>query len=629
MKREWSLQLLAQSVYERFARTDSPDIYLKLCILINNETTREHSTNFKDILTNIAMKALSGELSYDDVLEPDSDENAVAAAEIISRLFQMGWINTDLLFRCAESIASNQFQQIRRIKIFYALIKPLAKKLSENSCDERFLYYLQMIRKRKTKATNSKSEIVCQELIDLLETVASFDERQFARDSIAETNRKKTMDLISTVMTDVDLDDIDGIFKKIMSLDIKDIDELNCLIETIIVSAMTDPDKVLNHAILASKLDKLKVQGKSGSTTPFKLPLINHCHQKFLSFSKGLIDPKLEREIVCFVRFIAELYKLEMLTLEFIFLCMDSFFRNEIQCTKNVDFIKIMITTIGPKLEIENNQSIDRYFEFFKNVVAQNGQSYRAKVYKELLELRGNKWTEPLPEPPVVEPAPVIELKSLVINIESLEHSIGLDSTAFDLKKHLTSAELCRIFIIELMNRSFPNFINISLYAKLFKELAGFSTVKKSGAKITFKECLSETFHSECYMSSPKRFLNDIETIAFQNYFIMAGELYRQNVFIEDDLSSWLLHKHISVVSLQNLTYLSSVVAPRIQSEGSNRLKTIYKLLEDTIHNLTMEMCYIMKEDIKELISSMQLLNQFRANNPGASGPTSPMTGKY
>lgn len=621
---------MAQSVYDRFARSESFEIFLKLCIVVNNETSRDNSTSFKDILTNIAMKTLSGELSYDDVIEPDSDESAVTAAEIISRLYQINWISMDHLFRCAESIASNKFQQIRRVKIFYALIKPLAKKLSENACDDRFLYYLQMIRKRKSKATNTKCEIVCQELIDLLEGVAAIDDSKITLEAVAETNRKKNIELISTVLSDVDLNDIDGILKKIISVDIKEIDELDCLVDTIIVSSMGDPDKVLNHAILASKLDGLKVQGKSGSTTPFKLKLIDQCHHKFLDYIRGPIETKFEKEVLCFVRFIAELYKLEMLTLEFIFLCMDMFFRNEAQCPRSADCIKIMITAIGSKIEAENKDMLNRYFEFFKITVGQNGHSYRSKVYKELIAYRENKWSEPLPEPPaLVQPSsPLIELKSLVINIDKLENSIGLDSTAYDLKQHLTSAELCKIFVTELMKRSFPNYIKISLYAKLFKELAGFITSKKSGAKITFNECLVEAFHYECYQSSPKRSLNEAEKIAFQSYFIMAGELYRQNVFLEEDLSSWLLHKHISVVTLPHLTYLSSVVAPRIQSEGSKRLKTIYGLLETTIHDSTMEMCYIMKDDLKDLISTLQFLKDYSVNNPEA-GSASPMIGKY
>lgn len=607
-RREWDVVKLAEKLFEKSIIEGDHATYARLGLSINDVIRSTCSMSFEDILRNIALRALNKELQHDNVVRHSSDKPATATAEFLSELYKIDWITNDDFFRCMELVASTNFETIRRIKILRSLIKPSVLKLMAIRVDDRFIFYTQQIRARSNTMTDSRSHLLCLELLEILETIAAMTNVASALPEF-ENAEKPNLGKISLAMGNIDFNDVDDCVMKINKMNIGTVEELKCLADIIVNRAVSNSDHVLNYAKLAAKFGDLSVQGKNGTTSSFKLVLINRCQHTFIdSFERG-IDPSQVPGAYCLVHFISELYNLKMMTQEFIQLCMDMFFHTDSNCMNTVVCINLMMRTIGAKLEAHNITIMNNYFSFFEFVVGKKENSYRSVVYEKLIELRRNKWTVPADLP-----KPVLS-NSLVIDIESLDDRLTRKNVAVDLRKHLTTSARIKKFVSVLLSRSFNDPKLISSCAKLFKELADVSATEP-GCEITFNEILTETLNFEFVFSNSKRTLDDNTRNSVASLIVLVGELYQQDIFADADLHSWILHKHINQVPLHHLTYFSSVIAPKIQAQGNPMLKTIFGLLETTIHEATIEMCFEIKNDLTELSNTLKYSNDFKLNNP-------------
>lgn len=82
----------------------------------------------------------------------------------------------------------------------------------------------------------------------------------------------------------------------------------------------------------------------------------------------------------------------------------------------------------------------------------------------------------------------------------------------------------------------------------------------------------------------------------------MVGELYKNDLYSDDDLDIWLCHKNLSsTVAVEILAHFSSLIAQKILNHGHDQTLLLLKFLEKSIQTLTIEACHSMKNDINEV----------------------------
>lgn len=607
---------LAEKLFEKSLRDGQHATYVGLSILINDGARAYGAKTFEDALITVAMRAFGRELSFDSVVQLDyEDVSATSTAEFLSELYKIGWLSNPNFFQCMEKVSNNEFETVRRIKILHALLKPSAIKLMKSSRDDRFYFYKQKIRARVSTLTDTKDHLVCKDLLKLLEDITSTDSNSQA---MPKDNK---FEQITSVVNSINFSNMKDCLDTIVALGIKDGEELTILVDVIITKAMTEPTHIVDYAKLTCKLDGFKFP--ENCKISFKLLLTSRCQNKLVECANNKIDPHHVSGTYLLVQFISELFKMGMIEKECIYFNLEMFFRNENNCQNIVYCINIMMRAVGQLLEKLNPPLIDHYFNFFEFIVNTSQlKSYRSLVYKKLIELRQNKWILPLlPVSNGVENKPEIKLekvvdkdeeeireleqeaqkahsRSIVINLESFEEN-NSELIVADLRKQLTTKDRVKMLIGTMLKKSFTEFNTIKNCATLLKKLASF--VANVEHEQTFKNILMEMLYSEFIVSNSKRNLNEAEMSCLTSLIFIVGELYLQDVLSEDEIYTWLLHKHLSNISVEYLATLSYMIAPKIQANGDKRLNTILNMLETNIDDGIRSMYMEINSKIGEL----------------------------
>ena len=626
----WNLMHLAANLFEKSIQdSDRLKKYVELGEFLDGATNSPNSKSFKDILRTIAIEALgrelARELSFEECASPGSEKTAESTAKFISELYNIGWVTKEVLLRCIIQIASENFEETCRVKIFLALLRPIDLKVLKSFGDDTFIFYLQTIRMRANKAAGDENSSLFIELTNLLESITCLNNTLI---KFKDVQRDTKLDLIPKTLSKMNIINLDECVNEIVVIGIKDIEELHYLAITFLRQATSKFDHVLSYATIASKLN-ISAHSKIGETQSFKALLAEHCQCRFDDIFKNQFVQEKPEEVKSIVAFMSELIKLEIIPLDLLPQLIEVLLQNDNSCSI-AKCIEILMKAVGPLIDTRNKTFLNRYFQFFQSIVCGNENSFRSKIYADLIELR-KTWTLPQAEQvkplneqlqeqnesqieipkikvelPTTSKTPAtteVEFKTIKLDFDVLEDSEEMDSIANQLKTYLTSRKLMKNFIETLLNRSTINHRQLSSINTLFKKLADVSALTRTGEVITFKECLVQTHNVQFVKYNSKQMLAAGEENEVAALVLMAGEMYRQEMFSDEDLVTWLMlvHKHIRQVPLHHLTYLSLIIQPRIQSDGGTHIKIIAGIFESSIHNKTMDLCSSIKNDITEL----------------------------
>lgn len=589
--RSWDLSKLAKSIFDKSIDHGDHAKFIKYSIFVDNEVQLSVKTPFKQILCRIAVNAFDEELLNPD---PINDKTAVSIAEFIREMFKIDWVTNSFIHRCISSLASDHFDSMRRVKILYALIKPpIAMKIRKVPYDDSLTFYAKKIRSKVISIKDFESHTLCMEVAAILEKIATQTDNRGESPLMNFQKPPTKIDMISSALSN--FNDFVDCANRIKTMNISEVEELNFLVDTIITQTMTNTEQVKNYSKLVYELkDVLK-----GTANSFKALLVAKCRGKFMSSFSNPVNAAQVQPVFALTHFVADLYKLDVVDEDFLKPCIDILFHNERLCPNTVFCISILFQSIGLKAEIKGKTTLSRYFTFFE-VVVNNENSYRSFIYGKLLELRKNNWV-------------VMEDKSkqtqLTINMNELGDRKVVEATVASLKQNLKTANQIKKFIEAMFNHLPTDHSKILNCAKLFKELAEMSPEPDA----TFSEILMRSLQFEFEKFSTKHNLNQSDKSSFASLIILAGELYREDIFSDEDLHTWLLARQVSQVSLEQLTHLSLIITNKIQSHGSKHLKTVLGILENVIHDVTIEICTEIKSNLSDLGQAIESMAQNKA----------------
>lgn len=650
--------------------------------------------------------------------ELDSNKSATSAALFISELYLLGWLTNRYFLQCMDWLSRDNFETLRYVEVMTALLDPATKKIKMEIRDDRFMFYLQLMR-AKQMTSNSRELWICSNLTQILEKIVAVSYNDLVIQPIGRnplptskpqpiSSDNEKLEEIVALVKNVDLNDLELAVRKIDWITIKDEKEVNSLAATLVQQAMLISNRAESYAQLTFMLSK-------SADVSFKKKLTNHCQQKLLDCFSNAIDKSQATSAYGLVQFIASLHSLDIINQDFIKICLDIFISKEKDCEHCVHCISIFMQSIGFKLEANTPETIAKIFKFFDHTVASEN-TFRANVYKKLIELRNNKWIattgqstiqpsikfEAKPnvqsinhvfaQPPVkpfshqinkphaqeqggflqsqwlgspliygainspvpvaatfrqsellvnqvhrkeshvdrseslaalvetVAPQPAPQMTSVVIDFEKLKYEDEIDAVAFDLKDNLTSIARITDFINALIRIPFKDHKQISTCAELLERLTSTTIKTKLGKEIKFSKSLLDTLNLEFVKSSGLQALDKNESDYFANVSILIAELYKRDIFSDDDLSTWLLNKHTKSIPVQHLSHLSAIVSPKIQASDNKHLKMILGIVEGSIQTETTEIFNRIQDDINSLFETVTYMKQFKENNPQTNG---------
>ena len=452
-----------------------------------------------------------------------------------------------------------------------------------------------------------------------------------------------------------------------MALKIEKHEELKHIVVLIMRDVQASKILIPKYAKLVFVLGYLTTFA-SGSSTTLKAEICETCCNSLMASIESNFTDSQREGIYSMIEFFSELYNLKIVEKSSFETVLKTLFSRETNCFYRVHCIDIIMRTIGPKNDKTDKEMLDKYFKFFQFAVEQNAISYRTKVYKALIDYKNSGWsvsnevssqlffndTKLVPLTPIrsqAMPQLVIRKSSSTENFDNniqnplqvlklLEvlHSHVEDSTspqegppiilsknpenstvinlsdpclaAQKLKNLLSTPTKVEIFVSSLIEQISINKSKVSVYALLFKELIDIS----DNFGVTFKETLNENVFKKFATFVSKQNLDEIATNSFGNVVTMVAELYKNEIFCDDDLSIWLQNKHVKKISIAHLTEISSIISMRILTNSDKVMGKLLKNLEDIIYSETLKDFSFISNDIRELQNLFETQNFQREN---------------
>jgi hypothetical protein len=455
------------------------------------------------------------------------------------------------------------------------------------------------------------------------------------------------------------LDDLKDCVAKMVALKIEKHDEIKHLVDLILKDIHTAKVLIPKYAKLVWVLDDMSSFASSDTTT-LKAQMSKTCQTSLItSINLNFNDSPIE-EVYSLMEFFVELYNLRVVQQSSIELILNTLFSRETSCFFSVHCIDIIMRKIGPKNDKNDKEMLDKYFKFFSYAIESNTVSYRTTVYKALIDFRNSGWvvSNEIPKQlffneikPIVMPLPLSSIAPISLpplekfdekpqsslqvlkRLEILHSPVECSSPAFDeppialtknpesstiinlndpklaaqkLKHLLSTAQKIEIFVTSLIDQISINKAKAPMYAALFKELIKFGE--------TFKETLNENVFKKFATFVSKQNLDESAMNSFGNVLTMVAELYKHDIFSDEDLSIWLQNKHAKRISIGHLTEISSIISMRIFIHGDEGMIKLLKNLEEIIFNETLKDFSFINKDINELRSLLECKQGMRDN---------------
>lgn len=185
---EWDWKKFAAELLSKSFTKKDLDTYIELGMLIADD-----SPHFKKILGDVALSALGIELGKEIGLNFDnqneSDFTATWTASFISSLYEKSCLTDFHVYKCMSLVATGDFSNVRRVKIFIALLRPAATKIKRNLMREVMEDYLRTVHLKAIEPMKSTDKWIYSELIDLLTSITSAPYQQDRAQPLIENSR--------------------------------------------------------------------------------------------------------------------------------------------------------------------------------------------------------------------------------------------------------------------------------------------------------------------------------------------------------------------------------------------------------------------------------------------------------
>lgn len=276
-----------------------------------------------------------------------------------------------------------------------------------------------------------KISLSLHEEVRLKETANAWKPKHMQYDpSLSEEERelRRLTESFRCVLNKLTPDNFDVLLQEVKSYKITKNEHLFSCISLIFEKAIAEPNYSVTYAQMCKELSTICVHGASGNQKQqFKNSLINQCQIEFeqahniksskdrsdlLDKEADLVkkeelrerledeDYKMRKRAVGTIRFIGELYKIDLLTIRIMHNCVTLLMDPRTMDEESLECLCKLLTTVGKKMETEEENSLENGLEkLFKTLHEIIGKKPNIKVssrikfmIQDVIDLRENRW---------------------------------------------------------------------------------------------------------------------------------------------------------------------------------------------------------------------------------------------
>ncbi|XP_035268427.1 eukaryotic translation initiation factor 4 gamma 1-like [Anguilla anguilla] len=183
--------------------------------------------------------------------------------------------------------------------------------------------------------------------------------------------------------------------KQVTELTIDTEERLRGIAAIVFEKAVSEPKFSAIYAQLCHSLKEMNVlsNGSPGVTLNFRLVLLNLCRVEFKKLDEGALTDKVNghcQRSLGNMRFIGELFKLEMMKDKVVHSCINNLLSN--QSEEALECLCCLLTTVGQNLD-NDKYLMDEYFYRVRRIIKEGRTSSRIRfLLQDVLDLRKNNW---------------------------------------------------------------------------------------------------------------------------------------------------------------------------------------------------------------------------------------------
>jgi hypothetical protein len=512
-------------------------------------------TSFKNAMMKIVDETFLSLPSFEIKSKHFKTTQVDVLVALIGELYNIDWINDDQLLKQLGKFFDEDFEDDQKLETLKSLLKTVSLKMIKNHAGSKCVNVCQMLNERRDNFDDIHQQLLYEEILDILDNIVTLSTSDTIEpNDVTQVKYDKLFNdpkAVEQLLRNLNPTNFKETANKLQSIRFKNDIELSDFVKTFIKA-------MLESSQMEQFFSKLAVKIQASN---FKEILINQLQHIFLdSFNNGSIVISKINETLRLVVFIGDLYNLDFIDSDCINLILDVLFGNEKSCNETADCINNLLITAGLKLEANNKDKMNRYYEFLKYVVElEKETTYRSKVYEDLLEMRlTEKKTK------VATKSEIPSAKCSVEDFKSIWRTISSDHEQIE-----TCAKNCKEISLKSREDS-TNFIGDSLI-----------------------EFLQNQFYDD----------------QNANQIMFIAELYKLELITDKALESWIKPNSIEKLPLEIVTKIINSISSRPNVNLNVKITALLMKLEEISADEIASVCAAIKDDIAEL---SELFNCFK-----------------
>uniref|UniRef100_A0A336LVE8 CSON005850 protein n=1 Tax=Culicoides sonorensis TaxID=179676 RepID=A0A336LVE8_CULSO len=284
-----------------------------------------------------------------------------------------------------------------------------------------------MMQNQKQQPDTIKISLSLHEDVKLKEAANAWKPKHLLNDNnLSEDERslRNLTDNFRCVLNKLTPENFSVLLKEVKQYHITKNDHLYACIQLIFEKAIAEPNFSVTYAEMCKQLSTICVNdGDGNSKQQFKKCLINQCQMEFENAHKiksskdrsDLLDKELDpvkkeelresleeedyrmrKRAVGTVRFIGELYKIDLLTIKIMHTCVQLLLDPRTMDEESLECLCKLLTTVGKKMENDTRDCLSKYFQQLQDIIGRKSElkiSSRIRfMIQDLIDLRHTRW---------------------------------------------------------------------------------------------------------------------------------------------------------------------------------------------------------------------------------------------
>jgi len=497
---------------------------------------------------------------------------------LIGEFYNMGFMKNQAFISCLEKLLNN-IGTDHQITLFHQLIKISFDKIIQNGITNVIKTLMDMLAKNLPTIVDPKDQnLAAWELYVTMKVLIY--RQQKAQLQCPVTYFKL---FLSNLMND------EAIVMKLEELKFRysyKKEQIAEIVEFFLLTAISSFQTAI-YVKLADELHAIK------SATDENFTFQKHMEFKLHDVIKNVlndIDNEIKMiELFKLTSFVGDLFVGNAASIYLVLCILEMLLEKEIESKKIVDCIKILLQKVGYKIDMESIMILDKFFLFFKQVIKCD-KGYRRIVYKELDDLRNNKWNR-------------MENDR---NLEVIEELFGkLTHANFIQISFLICGILSKNFeLIELFIKLIWKFILMNpecvlLYAKLSSAISNYNEAFRSTLMLFMKQ-RNETFKIIC--CEPK--IPDDAKIKLSSVMMFMSYLYAFDFCEDDDIGLWIHPSFTKQLTMGQCNEITHILGTKInESKNNELLRAFVALMEFHSRENLFAVIKSVKNELSDLVN--------------------------